>query len=80
MAPAQIIGFVRYESRGIPTPHLVNNLGLDSDEIEGGNIEDNTMYVGFHASFKWLSLDTLEKEFQHYLYWLMWATVSTLLM
>jgi len=38
-------------------------MGLDSDEIERGNIEDNTMYEVVHASSKWLSLDTLEKEF-----------------
>ena len=59
MAPAQIQGFVRYESRGIPTPYLVNTMGLDNEEIVGGNIEDNTIYVVVHASSKWLSLDTL---------------------
>jgi len=63
IAPAQILGFVKYESRGIPTPHLVNNMGLDREQIKGGNIEDNTMYVVVHASSKWLSLDTLEKGF-----------------
>ena len=63
MAPAQILGFVKYESRRIPTPYLVNNMGLDSEEIERGNIEDNTMYVVVHASSKWLSLDKLEDAF-----------------
>ena len=63
MAPAQILGFVRYESRGIPTPHLVNNMGCDGDKIEGGNIEGNTMYVVVHVSSKWLSLDILKKKF-----------------
>ena len=36
IAPGQILGFVKYESKGIPTPHLVNNMGLDNEEIEGG--------------------------------------------
>ena len=61
--PAQILGFVEYESKGIPTPHLLNNMGLDNEEIEGGNIVDNTTYAVVHASSKWLSLDALEKEF-----------------
>ena len=31
IAPALILGFVTYESRGIPTPHLVNTIGLGND-------------------------------------------------
>ena len=58
-----MLGFVIYESKGIPTPHLINNMGLDKDKIKGGDIEDNTTYVVAHASFKWLSMDVLEKEF-----------------
>ena len=30
MAPAQILGFVKYESKGIPTPHLKNNMCWNS--------------------------------------------------
>ena len=63
IAPAQILRFVTYESREIPTPHLVNNMGHNSEEIEGGNIEDNAIYGVVHASSKWLSLDILEEEF-----------------
>ena len=42
IAPAQILGFVKYESRGIPTPHLVNSMGHNSEEIERG--EDGGQY------------------------------------
>ena len=63
MAPAQILGFVKYESKGIPTPHLINNMGLDKDQIDEESIEDNTTYVVVHASSKWLSMNALEKEF-----------------
>ena len=28
IAPAQLLGFVKYKSRGIPSPHLVNNMGV----------------------------------------------------
>jgi len=35
IAPSQILGFVKYESKGTPTPHLVKNMGLDNEELEG---------------------------------------------
>jgi len=54
---------VTYKSRGISTPHLVNNMGHNSEEIDGGNMEDNMTYAVVHASSNWLSLDTLEEEF-----------------
>ena len=47
----------------MPTPHLVNNMGLDNEEIKGDNIEDKATYVVVHASSKWLSMDALEDEF-----------------
>ena len=36
---------------------MINNMGLDKEEIEEENIEDNTTYVVVHASSKWLSMD-----------------------
>ena len=62
MAPAQILGFVRHQSRGTAIPHLVNTMGLDSEETKGRNSKDNAMYVVVHASSIWLSLDILEEE------------------
>ena len=38
-------------------------MGHNSEETEGGNMEDNTTYAVVHASPNWLSLDTLEEEF-----------------
>ena len=51
MARTQILGFMKYESRGIPTPYLVYFMGLSCDESDEENVEDNTMYVlVVHAS------------------------------
>ena len=63
MSPAKIIGFVRYESRGIPTPYLIQDEGVTLEEIEESNMEDETMYAIIHTASQWLTMDTLESEF-----------------
>jgi len=63
MSPAKIIGFVKYESRGIPTPCLMQEQGLALKEIEEGYMEDKTMYAIVHTASQWLTMDTMEKEF-----------------
>ena len=63
MSPAKISGFVRYESRGIPTPHLIQEEGVTLEEIEESNMEDETMYAIVHTASQWLTMDTMEKEF-----------------
>jgi len=63
MSPAKIIGFVRYESRGIPTPYLIQDDGVTLEEIEESNMEDETMYAIIHTASQWLTMDTLESEF-----------------
>ena len=67
VCPAQILGFVQYETRGVPTLYLVHSMGLSLEEIDDDNIVDDTMYIMVHASSQWLSLslslDILVEEF-----------------
>ena len=63
MSPAKIIGFVKYESRGIPTPYLIQEEGVTLKEIEENNMENETIYAIVHTTSQWLMMDTLETEF-----------------
>ena len=47
--PAQILVFFKYESRGIPTPKLIDN-NLSLVDIKEQNMIDNTMYAVVHTA------------------------------
>ena len=61
--PAQILGFFKYESRGIPTPELIDN-NLSLADIKGKNMIDNTMYAVVHAATSYVSWEDLERSFE----------------
>ena len=60
--PAQILGFIKYESRGIPTPELIDN-NLSLGDIKGQNMIDNTMYAVVHTAISYVSWEDLERSF-----------------
>ncbi len=60
--PAQILVFFKYESRGIPTPELIDN-NLSLADIKEQNIIENTMYAVFHTATSYVSWKELERSF-----------------
>ncbi len=60
--PAQIVGFFKYESRGIPTPELIDN-NLSLVDIKDQNIIDDTMYAVVHTATSYVSWKKMEKSF-----------------
>jgi hypothetical protein len=60
--PAQIVGFFKYESRGIPTPELIDN-NLSLADIKDQNMIDDTMYAVVHTATSYVSLEELEGSF-----------------
>jgi hypothetical protein len=55
-----IVGFVRYTTRGFPTYKLIEMDGLQPEEIEVDNTRDDTLYVVFRASKECFSEEQLE--------------------
>ena len=57
--PAQILVFFKYESRGIPTPDLIDN-NLSLADIRGQNMIDDTMYAVVHTAMSYVSWKEIE--------------------
>ena len=53
--------FFKYESRGIPTPELIDNDHTLTD-INGQNMIDNTMYAVVHTATSYVSWEELERS------------------
>ena len=53
--------FFKYESRGIPTPELINN-NFSLADIRGQNMIDNTMYAVVHTATSYVSWEELERS------------------
>ena len=62
-SPARIYGFYRYNSKGVPTPRLINDLGMTSSQIKAADANDNKLYAVIHTASKYLSWQTIEKDF-----------------
>ncbi len=60
--PAQIVVFFKYESRGIPTPELIDN-NLSLADIKDQNMIDDTMYAVVHTATSYVSWIELEQSF-----------------
>ncbi len=60
--PAQIVVFFKYESRGIPTPELIDN-NLSLADIKDPNMIDDTMYAVVHMATSYVSWIELERSF-----------------
>ena len=60
--PAQILGFFKYELRGIPTPELIDN-NLSLGDIKRQNMIDNSMYAVVHMATSYVSWEDLERSF-----------------
>jgi hypothetical protein len=58
--PAQIIVFFKYESRGIPTPELIDN-NLSLADIKDQNMLDNAMYAVIHMATSYVSWKKIGK-------------------
>ncbi len=52
--PAQIVGLFKYESRGIPTPKLIDN-NLSLADIKDQNMINDTMYAVFLMATSYVS-------------------------
>ena len=52
--------FFEYESRGIPTPELIDN-NLSLADIKGQNMIDNTMYAVVYTVTSYVSWEDLER-------------------
>ena len=62
-SPARIYGFYRYNSTGVPTPRLINDLSMPSSQIKAKDANDNKLYAVIHTASKYLSWQTIEKDF-----------------
>ena len=60
--PAKILVFFEDESRGIPTPELIDN-NLSLADIKGQNMIDNTMYAVVHTATSYVSWEDLKRSF-----------------
>ena len=60
--PAQIVVLFKYESRGIPTPELIDN-NLSIADIKDQNMIDDTMYAVVHTATSYVSWKDLERSF-----------------
>ncbi len=60
--PAQIVGLFKYESRGIPTPELIDN-NLSLADIKDQNMIDDTMYAVVLTATSYVSWEELERSF-----------------
>ena len=61
--PAQIHGFLRFDSEGIPTPCLLQKHEDNANAIRALGIKDDTMYVIVRTHKKFLTWKELEKQF-----------------
>jgi hypothetical protein len=52
--PAQIVGFFKYESTGIPTPELID-INLSLADIKDQNMMDDTMNAVVHTATSYVS-------------------------
>ena len=59
--PAQIHGFIRFDTRGVPTPCLLQK--YNAKEIRQSEIVDETMYVIVRSHKNFLSWKEIEKKF-----------------
>ena len=60
--PHKYFVFFKYESRGIPTPELINN-NLSLADIRGQNMIDDTMYAVVHMATSYVCWEELERSF-----------------
>ena len=60
--PAQIVGLFKYESRGIPTPDLIDKK-ISLQDIKDQNMIDDTMYAVVHTATSYVSWEELERSF-----------------
>ena len=61
--PAQIHGFIRFDTVGIPTPSLLQAHHNHADTIRNAQLTDDTTYVVVRTSTDFLHWRDLEKEF-----------------
>ena len=63
VCPALILGFFKYATSGIPTPHLIDGLSHSPNHIYREGMLDDTMYAVVQSASKSLSWSTIEDEF-----------------
>ena len=63
ICPAMIVGIFKYDTVGIPTPHLIGDLEYSAEYISDEQLKDDTIYVIVHASSDWLPYQKLEQNF-----------------
>ena len=63
VCPARVLGFFRYASPGVPTPHLIEDEGMTADEIADNWSADNHVYAVVHAASAYLPWSRIENEF-----------------
>ena len=62
-SPARLLGFFRYLTPGIPTPHLIDDEGLSPETIQDQRAADNHVYAVVHTSSEYLPWAKFEEEF-----------------
>jgi hypothetical protein len=62
-SPARILGFFRYLTPGIPTPHFIDEEGLSLETIQDQWAVDNHVYAVIHSSSEFLPWSRFEEEF-----------------
>ena len=63
ICPAMIVGIFKYDTAGIPTPHLIQDLKYSAEYISDERLKDDSIYVIVHASSDWLLYGKLEENF-----------------
>ena len=63
VCPAKILGFFKYCGAGIPTPHLITEMGYSHQHIYCEGLEDETVYAVVHSAVNMLPWYTIEQEF-----------------
>ena len=61
--PCLILGFVEFKTPGCPTPTLINDKKLSSEEIAESNMTDDTQYVVVWAAKKFVSQRDMQENF-----------------
>ena len=63
ISPARLLGFFRYLTPGIPTPHFIDDEGLSAETIQDRWASDNHVYAVVHTSSEYLPWTKFEEEF-----------------
>ena len=63
ISPARILGFFKYDTSGVPTPHYIDEEQLSPSTIFEQSLEDTNIYVVVHTSTTYVPWSTVTQNF-----------------